>query len=151
MLQNNSLSCSWVNVASALPGFCRTVLFLSSLSLLSLCQAQVPASDRQHWYGSEEFLALPAQLHKTEMLTLKLESLTKSIPHVSEELLSVPCEACGSEGSTLPELCTQSSGDGTQVDLQDVDDWELTELNTDWDVGESWDNLSGDDAPSPLV
>ncbi|XP_036067319.1 A-kinase anchor protein 6 isoform X3 [Oryzias melastigma] len=80
-------------------------------------EAQVPASDRQHWYGSEEFLALPAQLHKTEMLTLKLESLTKSIPH---------------------------------VDLQDVDDWELTELNTDWDVGESGDNLSGDDAPSPL-
>ncbi|RVE56931.1 hypothetical protein OJAV_G00211060 [Oryzias javanicus] len=85
---------------------------------------EVPDSDRQHWYGSEEFLALPAQLHKTEMLTLKLESLTKSIPH--------------------------SSADGTQVDLQDVDDWELTELNTDWDVGESGDNLSGDDAPSPL-
>ncbi|XP_020569232.1 A-kinase anchor protein 6 isoform X1 [Oryzias latipes] len=87
-------------------------------------EAQVPASGGEHWYGSEEFLALPAQLHKTEMLTLKLESLTKSIPH--------------------------SSGDGTQVDLQDVDDWELTDFTTDWDVGESGDSLSGEDALSPM-
>lgn len=35
------------------------------------------------------------------------------------------------------------SGDSTQEALQDVDDWDLTELNTDWDVGES-----GDDVPS---
>uniref|UniRef100_A0A3P9M3V8 A kinase (PRKA) anchor protein 6 n=1 Tax=Oryzias latipes TaxID=8090 RepID=A0A3P9M3V8_ORYLA len=85
---------------------------------------EVPASGGEHWYGSEEFLALPAQLHKTEMLTLKLESLTKSIPH--------------------------SSGDGTQMDLQDVDDWELTDFTTDWDVGESGDSLSGEDALSPM-
>lgn len=39
--------------------------------------------DRQHWYGSEEFLALPAQLRKTEMLAMKLESLAQSIPLVS--------------------------------------------------------------------
>uniref|UniRef100_A0A3Q1BEA7 A-kinase anchor protein 6 n=1 Tax=Amphiprion ocellaris TaxID=80972 RepID=A0A3Q1BEA7_AMPOC len=38
--------------------------------------------DRQHWFGSEEFLALPAHLRKTEMLALKLESLTQSIPLV---------------------------------------------------------------------
>ncbi|XP_037550736.1 A-kinase anchor protein 6 [Nematolebias whitei] len=38
------------------------------------------APDREHWYGSDEFLALPAQLHKTEMLALKLESLTQSVP-----------------------------------------------------------------------
>uniref|UniRef100_A0A665XA87 A kinase (PRKA) anchor protein 6 n=1 Tax=Echeneis naucrates TaxID=173247 RepID=A0A665XA87_ECHNA len=57
--------------------------------------------DREHWYGSEEFLALPAQLRKTEMLALKLESLAQSIP----------LEA-----------------------LQDVDDWDLTELNPDWDL-----------------
>uniref|UniRef100_A0A8C7XP94 A kinase (PRKA) anchor protein 6 n=1 Tax=Oryzias sinensis TaxID=183150 RepID=A0A8C7XP94_9TELE len=67
----------------------------------------VKQQGEEHWYGSEEFLALPAQLHKTEMLTLKLESLTKSIPH--------------------------SSGNGTRVDLQDVDDWELTDFTTDWD------------------
>uniref|UniRef100_A0A8C7XMU4 A kinase (PRKA) anchor protein 6 n=1 Tax=Oryzias sinensis TaxID=183150 RepID=A0A8C7XMU4_9TELE len=85
---------------------------------------EVPASGGEHWYGSEEFLALPAQLHKTEMLTLKLESLTKSIPH--------------------------SSGNGTRVDLQDVDDWELTDFTTDWDVGESGDSLSGEDALSPM-
>lgn len=31
----------------------------------------------------------------------------------------------------------------TQEALQDVDDWDLTELNPDWDIGES-------DVPSPL-
>ncbi|XP_070699065.1 A-kinase anchor protein 6 [Pempheris klunzingeri] len=81
--------------------------------------------DREHWYGSEEFLALPAQLRKTEMLAMKLESLAHSIP--------------------------LRPGDSTQDALQDVDDWDLTELNPDWEV----DNVSsvgesGDDYPSPL-
>ncbi|XP_030574968.1 A-kinase anchor protein 6 [Archocentrus centrarchus] len=85
--------------------------------------------DREHWYGSEEFLALPAQLRKTEMLAMKLESLTQTIP-------------------LRPDGSTQEA-------LQDVDDWDLTELNPDWDVGESRDNASsvvdsGDDIPSPL-
>lgn len=36
-----------------------------------------------------------------------------------------------------------------------MDDWDLTELNPDWDVGESGDNVSsvvdsGEDIPSPL-
>ncbi|KAM4542198.1 A-kinase anchor protein 6 isoform 2-T2 [Odontesthes bonariensis] len=84
--------------------------------------------DREHWYGSEEFLALPAQLHNTEMLAMKLESLTQSIP-------------------LKPD-------DSAQAALQDVDDWELTEL-TDWDIADSGDNVSntgesGDDVPSPL-
>ncbi|XP_008285259.1 A-kinase anchor protein 6 [Stegastes partitus] len=79
--------------------------------------------DRQHWYGSEEFLALPAQLRKTEMLAMKLESLTQSIP--------------------------PRPGDST---LQDVDDWDLTELN--WDPADSVDTMSSvgessDDVPSP--
>lgn len=39
--------------------------------------------DKEHWYGSEEFLALPAQLRKTEMLAMKLESLAQSVPLVS--------------------------------------------------------------------
>ncbi|XP_049918156.1 A-kinase anchor protein 6 [Epinephelus moara] len=87
--------------------------------------------DREHWYGSEEFLALPAQLRKTEMLAMKLESLAQSIP-------------------LRPSGC-----DSTQDALQDVDDWDLTELNPDWDVGESADNMSsigesGDDMPSLL-
>ncbi|KAM8736217.1 A-kinase anchor protein 6 isoform 2-T3 [Acanthopagrus schlegelii] len=77
--------------------------------------------DKEHWYGSEEFLALPAQLRKTEMLAMKLESLAQSVP------------------------LRPGSGDSTQEALQDVDDWDLTELNTDWDVGES-----GDDVPSLL-
>ncbi|KAJ4939950.1 hypothetical protein JOQ06_029385, partial [Pogonophryne albipinna] len=58
---------------------------------------------REHWYGSEEFLALPAQLRKTEMLAMKLESLAHSLPTDA---------------------------------LQDVDDWELTELNQDWELDE---------------
>ncbi|TRY82765.1 hypothetical protein DNTS_031674 [Danionella cerebrum] len=58
---------------------------------------------REDWYGSDEFLALPTQLKKTEMLAMKLENLTKSLPHG----------------------CPQES-------IQDVDDWELTEVNPDW-------------------
>ncbi|KAK5857856.1 hypothetical protein PBY51_011070 [Eleginops maclovinus] len=72
---------------------------------------------REHWYGSEEFLALPAQLKKTEMLAMKLESLAHSIP-------------------TRP-----GGGDSSQDALQDVDDWDLTELNQDWEVGESEDEM----------
>ncbi|XP_034418666.1 A-kinase anchor protein 6 [Cyclopterus lumpus] len=64
--------------------------------------------DREHWYGSEEFLALPAQLRKTELLAMKLESLAQSVP-------------------LRPGDC-----DSTQEALQDVDDWDLT----DWDAGD---------------
>uniref|UniRef100_A0A668RAQ9 A kinase (PRKA) anchor protein 6 n=1 Tax=Oreochromis aureus TaxID=47969 RepID=A0A668RAQ9_OREAU len=73
--------------------------------------------DREHWYGSEEFLALPAQLRKTEMLAMKLESLTQAVP-------------LRPGGST-----------------QDVDDWDLTELNPDWDVTRRR-NLLGRFSPS---
>uniref|UniRef100_UPI003AAD7576 A-kinase anchor protein 6-like n=1 Tax=Centroberyx gerrardi TaxID=166262 RepID=UPI003AAD7576 len=69
-----------------------------------------PSPDREHWYGSEEFLALPAQLRKTEMLAMKLESLAQAVP-------------------LRPGGC-----DSTHEALQDVDDWELTELNADWDL-----------------
>ncbi|XP_031177188.1 A-kinase anchor protein 6 [Sander lucioperca] len=82
--------------------------------------------DREHWYGSEEFMALPDQLRKTEMLAMKLESLAQSIP-------------------LMPDGC-----DSTQKALQDVDDWDLTELNPDWEVGESDERESGDDMPSLL-
>ena len=44
--------------------------------VMSLQQgAPILSPDKQHWYGSEEFLALPAQLRKTEMLALRLEHL----------------------------------------------------------------------------
>ncbi|KAK2826798.1 hypothetical protein Q5P01_021012 [Channa striata] len=79
--------------------------------------------DREHWYGSEEFLALPSQLRKTEMLALKLESLAQSIP--------------------------LRPGESTQEGLQDVDDWDLTELNPEWDNVSSFGE-SGDDVPSPV-
>lgn len=54
----------------------------------------------------------------------------------------------GTRSRPLNVLCNfwlqrPGSCDSTQEALQDVDDWDLTELNTDWDVGES-----GDDVPS---
>lgn len=72
-----------------------------------------PTSNRNedHWYGSDEFLALPAQLKKTEMLTMNLESLAKALPprHSQEE-----------------------------THIQDVDDWDLTEaVNQDWEGASS--------------
>ncbi|XP_053093410.1 A-kinase anchor protein 6 isoform X2 [Pangasianodon hypophthalmus] len=57
------------------------------------------------WYGSEEFLALPAQLKKTEILASKLESLAQALP---------------------PRALQQS--------VQDVDNWELTEANPEWET-----------------
>ncbi|XP_028251766.1 A-kinase anchor protein 6-like [Parambassis ranga] len=84
--------------------------------------------EREHWFGSEEFLALPAQLRQTEALTLKLESLTQSI--------------------------VLRPSDSSQEALQDVDDWDLTELSVDWEPAE--DSVSamgegGEDGASPLL
>ncbi|XP_038162991.1 A-kinase anchor protein 6 isoform X2 [Cyprinodon tularosa] len=79
---------------------------------------------KEHWFGSDEFLALPAQLHETELLAVKLESLI------------------------------QSSAQG-QISLQNIDDWELSELNVDWNNGESEINIKnaperGDNNQYPL-
>ncbi|XP_061890626.1 A-kinase anchor protein 6 isoform X2 [Entelurus aequoreus] len=76
--------------------------------------------DREHWFGSEEFLALPAQLHKSDMLVVNLESLAHTLRSADEEV--------------------------THEALQDVDDWDLTELSMDWDSPES-----ADDVPSLLL
>uniref|UniRef100_A0A9J8DLS3 A-kinase anchoring protein 6 n=1 Tax=Cyprinus carpio carpio TaxID=630221 RepID=A0A9J8DLS3_CYPCA len=70
----------------------------------ALCISNPSGSPKDHWYGSDEFLALPTQLKKTEMLALKLESLTQALPQRS-----------------------------LQESIQDVDDWELTEVNPDWE------------------
>lgn len=70
----------------------------------ALCISNASGSPKEHWYGSDEFLALPAQLKKTEMLAMKLESLAQALPQR-----------------------------GLQESIQDVDDWELTELNPDWE------------------
>ncbi|XP_051503105.1 A-kinase anchor protein 6-like [Myxocyprinus asiaticus] len=69
-----------------------------------LCISNASGSPKEHWYGSDEFLALPAQLKKTEMLAFKLESLAQA----------------------LPQTCLQEP-------IQDVDDWELTEVNPEWE------------------
>uniref|UniRef100_A0A8C1S8I3 A kinase (PRKA) anchor protein 6 n=1 Tax=Cyprinus carpio TaxID=7962 RepID=A0A8C1S8I3_CYPCA len=69
-----------------------------------LCVSNASVSSKEHWYGSDEFLALPAQLKKTEMLALKLESLAQVLPQR-----------------------------GLEESIQDVDDWELTEANPDWE------------------
>ncbi|XP_032364982.1 A-kinase anchor protein 6 [Etheostoma spectabile] len=82
--------------------------------------------DREHWFGSEEFMALPDQLRQTEMLATKLGRLAQSIP-------------------LMPD-----GRDSTQKALQNVDDWDLTELNPDWEAGESDERESGDDMPSLL-
>ncbi|KAI7804969.1 putative A-kinase anchor protein 6, partial [Triplophysa rosa] len=66
--------------------------------------SDISASPKERWYGSDEFLALPAHLRKTEMLAMKLESLAQA----------------------LPQRCLQEP-------VQDVDDWELTEVNPEWE------------------
>lgn len=70
----------------------------------ALCISNASSNLKEHWYGSDEFLALPAQLKKTEILAMKLESLTQALPQR-----------------------------GLQESIQDVDDWELTEVNPDWE------------------
>ncbi|KAM9568105.1 A-kinase anchor protein 6-like [Salvelinus alpinus] len=63
-----------------------------------------PNPSKEHWFRSDEFLALPAQLKKTEMLAMKLETLAQRPGH-----------------------------QGHYESIQDVDDWELTEVNSDWE------------------
>ncbi|XP_016129496.1 A-kinase anchor protein 6-like isoform X3 [Sinocyclocheilus grahami] len=70
----------------------------------ALCISNPSGSPKEQWFGSDEFLALPAQLKKTEMLAMKLESLAQALPQRS-----------------------------LQESIQDVDDWELTEVNPDWE------------------
>ncbi|XP_023479430.1 A-kinase anchor protein 6 isoform X2 [Equus caballus] len=57
------------------------------------------------WYGSDEYLALPSHLKQTEVLALKLENLTKLMPQKPR-------------GETL----------------QNIDDWELSEMNSDSEI-----------------
>ncbi|XP_039597395.1 A-kinase anchor protein 6 [Polypterus senegalus] len=58
--------------------------------------------NRDTWYGSDEYLSLPSQLKKTELLALKLENLAKVVPQNPREEI-----------------------------FQDIDDWELSEVNSD--------------------
>ncbi|XP_029106467.1 A-kinase anchor protein 6 [Scleropages formosus] len=60
--------------------------------------------NEEQWFGSDEYLALPSQLKKTEMLAMKLESLAKALPQRPAE-----------------------------ETIQDVDDWELSDLHSEWD------------------
>lgn len=76
------------------------------------------SSKEDRWYGSDEYLALPSQLRKTEMLALKLETLAKALPpRPSEE------------------------------PIQDVDDWELSEGHSDWDGGPPFQHAHAYDKP----
>ncbi|NXK92643.1 AKAP6 protein, partial [Formicarius rufipectus] len=63
---------------------------------------QKPRKDSEVWYGSDEYLALPSHLKQTEVLALKLENLTKLLPQ-------------------KPRRET----------IQNIDDWELSEMNSD--------------------
>nr|KAF6482999.1 A-kinase anchoring protein 6 [Rousettus aegyptiacus] len=57
------------------------------------------------WYGSDEYLALPSHLRQTEVLALKLENLTKLLPQKPRE-----------------------------ETIQNIDDWELSEMNSDSEI-----------------
>ncbi|NWT49974.1 AKAP6 protein, partial [Erythrocercus mccallii] len=63
---------------------------------------QKTSKDSEVWYGSDEYLALPSHLKQTEALALKLEKLTKLLPQ-------------------KPRRET----------IQNIDDWELSEMNSD--------------------
>ncbi|KAM3671291.1 A-kinase anchor protein 6 isoform 1-T1 [Ammospiza maritima maritima] len=63
---------------------------------------QKTTKDSEVWYGSDEYLALPSHLKQTEVLALKLENLTKLLPQ-------------------KPRRET----------IQNIDDWELSEMNSD--------------------
>ncbi|KAM6273780.1 A-kinase anchor protein 6 isoform 2-T2 [Porphyrio hochstetteri] len=63
---------------------------------------QKTSKDGEVWYGSDEYLALPSHLRQTEVLALKLENLTKLLPQ-------------------KPRRET----------IQNIDDWELSEMNSD--------------------
>ncbi|NXL75554.1 AKAP6 protein, partial [Leptocoma aspasia] len=64
--------------------------------------SQKTSKDNEVWYGSDEYLALPSHLKQTEVLALKLENLTKLLPQ-------------------KPRRET----------IQNIDDWELSEMNSD--------------------
>ncbi|CAO2586280.1 A-kinase anchor protein 6 [Lemmus lemmus] len=63
------------------------------------------SQEEEAWYGSDEYLALPSHLKQTEVLALKLESLTKLLP-------------------PKPRVET----------VQNIDDWELSEMNSDSEI-----------------
>ncbi|XP_071414061.1 A-kinase anchor protein 6 isoform X2 [Pithys albifrons albifrons] len=63
---------------------------------------QKTSKESEVWYGSDEYLALPSHLKQTEVLALKLENLTKLLPQ-------------------KPRRET----------IQNIDDWELSEMNSD--------------------
>ncbi|XP_051001906.1 LOW QUALITY PROTEIN: A-kinase anchor protein 6 [Acomys russatus] len=88
----------------------------SPVSLLSKSESQRESSPApshvtqngqvvEAWYGSDEYLALPSHLRQTEVLALKLENLTKLLPPKPR-------------GETI----------------QDIDDWELSEMNSDSEI-----------------
>ncbi|XP_061074512.1 A-kinase anchor protein 6 isoform X2 [Conger conger] len=76
------------------------------------------SSKEERWYGSDEYLALPSQLRKTEILALKLETLAQALPHRPSE-----------------------------EPIQDVDDWELSEGHSDWDGGPAYQHARVYDKP----
>lgn len=75
---------------------------------------------------------------------MKLETLAQSIPAVSRG--AAACSARQKSVQLMPFSDTLScqrpgSGDSSQEALQDVDDWDLTELNPDWDLGDSSEDV----------
>ncbi|XP_029454787.1 A-kinase anchor protein 6 isoform X2 [Rhinatrema bivittatum] len=82
-----------------------TSALLNSKSIQGCSSSSYASSNGKNcraWYGSDEYLALPSHLKQTEVLALKLENLAKLVPQ-------------NSIGETL----------------QNIDDWELSEMNSD--------------------
>nr|XP_014350188.1 PREDICTED: A-kinase anchor protein 6 isoform X2 [Latimeria chalumnae] len=71
----------------------------------ALSQLSTNGKNIEMWYGSDEYLALPSHLKESERLALKLENLAKVLPQ-----------------RPLGET------------LQNIDDWDLSEMNSDCDL-----------------
>nr|XP_033809135.1 A-kinase anchor protein 6 [Geotrypetes seraphini] len=82
-----------------------TLAFSDSKNKKGSSSLSYASSNEKHsraWYGSDEYLALPSHLKQTEVLAQKLENLAKMVPQ-----------------NPLGET------------IQNIDDWELSEMNSD--------------------
>ncbi|KAM9777552.1 A-kinase anchor protein 6-like [Neosynchiropus ocellatus] len=81
------------------------------------------ALDQEHWYGSEEFLALPAQLRKPELLSIRLEELPlgqdsaqTGLQDVDDWDLMDPVHQDWEELPSSPQLDSEWSSPASQSD-----------------------------------
>uniref|UniRef100_A0A8C6SMM4 A kinase (PRKA) anchor protein 6 n=1 Tax=Neogobius melanostomus TaxID=47308 RepID=A0A8C6SMM4_9GOBI len=102
---------------------------------------------RPHWFGSEEFLALPAQLRKTELLAMNLESLAKTVPLVSVGNRAVLASQLylfivdlikylALKRQLLPRRCSPSSSSDAALSLDEsLESGRISELHSEDEAG----------------